>query len=106
MSFVHLHSHTHFSLLDGAGRLNDMVNKAGDLGMNALAITDHGNLFGSIDFYKACKNKGIKPIIGCEAYIAPGKHDLRQKIEGEKHAYHLILLAKNQIGFKNLIKQT
>ncbi|KAA3617495.1 MAG: DNA polymerase III subunit alpha [Calditrichaeota bacterium] len=104
MSFVHLHSHTHYSLLDGAGRLNDMVNKAGDLGMNALAITDHGNLFGSVEFYNACKKKNIKPIIGCEAYIAPGKHDFRQKMEGEKNYYHLILLAKNQTGFKNLIK--
>lgn len=104
MSFVHLHSHTHYSLLDGAGRLNDMVNKAGDLGMDALAITDHGNLFGAVEFYKACKSKGIKPIIGCEAYIAPAKHTLRQKIDGEKSYYHLILLAKNQTGFKNLIK--
>jgi DNA polymerase III subunit alpha len=81
-----------------------MVNKAGDLGMNALAITDHGNLFGAVDFYNACKKKSIKPIIGCEAYIAPAEHTLRQKIEGEKNYYHLILLAKNQTGFKNLIK--
>ncbi|MCB9057260.1 MAG: DNA polymerase III subunit alpha [Calditrichae bacterium] len=104
MSFVHLHSHTHYSLLDGAGRLKDMVNRAGELGMQALAITDHGNLFGAVEFYSECKKAGIKPIIGCEAYIAPGKRDFRQKIDGEANAYHLVLLAKNEKGFKNLIK--
>lgn len=81
-----------------------MVLRAAELKMEALAITDHGNLFGAVEFYTACKKHGIKPIIGCEAYIAPAARDYRQKIDGERNSYHLILLAKNQKGFKNLIK--
>ena len=104
MSFVHLHSHTHYSLLDGAGRVQDMVKRAAELKMEALAITDHGNLFGAIEFYQSCKKNNIKPIIGCEAYIAPAARDYRQRMEGERNSYHLVLLAKNQKGFKNLIK--
>jgi len=104
LSFVHLHSHTHYSLLDGAARINQMVQRAAELQMPALAITDHGNLFGSVEFYKACKEQGIKPIIGCEAYIAPDRRDLREKVNGELNAYHLVLLAKNETGYKNLIK--
>lgn len=71
--FTHLHVHTEYSLLDGAARINKLVKKAGELGMPALAITDHGVMYGVIDFYKACKKQGIKPIIGCEVYVAPGK---------------------------------
>ncbi len=104
MSFVHLHSHTHYSLLDGAARIKDMVNRAVELNMPALAITDHGNLFGAVEFYDTCIKNNIKPIIGCEAYIAPRERDLREKVDGELNSYHLVLLAKNQTGFKNLIK--
>ncbi len=104
MSFVHLHSHTHYSLLDGAGKIKDMVNRAAELGMKSLAITDHGNLFGALEFYTQAKKAGIKPIIGMEAYIAPGARTLRKQLEGESHSYHLVLLAKNEIGFRNLIK--
>jgi len=101
--FVHLHVHTHYSLLDGACRVSDLVAKAKSLGMDSLAITDHGCLFGVIDFYNECKKAGIKPIIGMEAYIAPGDRRLRQSVNGES-AYHLILLAKNLTGYKNLVK--
>jgi DNA polymerase-3 subunit alpha len=90
--------------LDGAARLQDLVTRAAELNMNALAITDHGNLFGAVEFYQECSKANIKPIIGCEAYIAPSARDFRQKIEGERSSYHLVLLAKNQTGFKNLIK--
>lgn len=104
MSFVHLHSHTHFSLLDGAARLQDAVKRAAELKMPALAITDHGNLFGAMEFYSACKAANIKPIIGMEAYMAPRERGLREKIDGERSAYHLVVLAKNKKGFENLIK--
>ncbi|MGD9899166.1 MAG: DNA polymerase III subunit alpha [Calditrichaceae bacterium] len=104
MSFVHLHSHTHYSLLDGAGKIKDLVNRAAELGMKSLAITDHGNLFGALEFYTQAKKAGIKPIIGMEAYIAPGSRTLRKQLEGESHSYHLVLLAKNETGFRNLIK--
>jgi len=103
-SFIHLHNHTQYSLLDGASKIKEMVQKTAELGMNALAITDHGNLFGALEFYTEAKSAGIKPIIGFEAYIAPRERSYRKKIEGESHSYHLVLLAKNEIGFKNLIK--
>jgi DNA polymerase-3 subunit alpha len=106
MSFVHLHSHTNFSLLDGAGKINEMIKETKRLGMNSLAITDHGNMFGSLDFYTQAKKNGVKPIIGCEAYIAPRERTLHKPVEGESHSYHLVLLAKNQTGYKNLIKLT
>jgi DNA polymerase-3 subunit alpha len=102
--FVHLHSHTHYSLLDGAGKVGDMVQRAANLGQKALAITDHGNMFGVLEFYKAAEKAGIKPIIGMEAYVAPKARDLKKKVEGESNNYHLVLLAKNEQGFKNLIK--
>ena len=104
MSFVHLHSHTAYSLLDGAGKISKMVARAAELDMPALAITDHGNMFGVLEFYKAAKKAGIKPILGMEAYVSPRERTLRKRIEGESNAYHLVLLAKNEIGFKNLIK--
>ena len=104
MSFVHLHSHTSYSLLDGAGKIKEMVQRASELNMKALAITDHGNMFGALEFYDEAKKAGIKPILGMEAYIAPRERTLRKAIDGESHSYHLVLLAKNQTGFKNLMK--
>ena len=104
MSFVHLHNHTHYSLLDGAAKIKEMVERTVELGMNALAITDHGNLFGVLEFYDAAKAAGIKPILGMEAYIAPREHTLRKQVDGESTSYHLVLLAKNQTGFKNLMR--
>jgi len=104
LSFVHLHSHTSYSLLDGAGKIKGMVERTAELGMKALAITDHGNMFGAIEFYNEAKKAGIKPIIGMEAYIAPRERTYRKAIDGESHSYHLVLLAKNQTGFKNLMK--
>ncbi len=104
MSFVHLHNHTHFSLLDGAAKIKEMVQRAAELNMEALAITDHGNLFGVLEFYSEAKAAGIKPIIGMEAYIAPKDHTLRKQVAGESTSYHLVLLAKNQTGFRNLLK--
>ena len=101
--FVHLHIHSEFSLLDGANRIKDLPVRAKELGMNAIALTDHGVMYGAIDFYKACKKEGIKPIIGCEVYVA-----LRSRFEKEagidNKYYHLILLAKNNQGYKNLSK--
>ncbi len=101
--FVHLHIHSEFSLLDGANRIKDLPVRAKELGMDAIAITDHGAMYGTIDFYKACKKEGIKPIIGCEVYVAPrSRFDKEPNIDN--HYYHLILLAKNQQGYQNLSK--
>ncbi len=103
-SFVHLHCHSHYSLLDGASRVPELVAHVKNLGMNACAITDHGNLFGAIEFYLACREAGINPIIGYEAYVAPGKRSEREAKKRGEAGYHLTLLAKNATGFKNLIK--
>lgn len=100
--FVHLHIHSEFSLLDGANRIKDLPVRAKELGMKAMAITDHGVMYGAIDFYKACKKEGIKPIIGCEVYVAPRSRFDKEPID--KQYYHLILLAKNNQGYKNLSK--
>ncbi len=101
--FVHLHVHSEFSLLDGANRIKDLPVRAKELGMNAIAITDHGVMFGVIDFYKACKANGVKPIIGCEVYVAPRtRFDKEPNIDNKYN--HLILLAKNNEGYKNLSK--
>ena len=101
--FVHLHVHSEFSLLDGANRIKDLPIRAKELGMDAMAITDHGVMFGAIDFYKACKANGVKPIIGCEIYVAPRK--CTNKEPGIDNKYnHLILLAKNMQGYHNLCK--
>ena len=101
--FVHLHVHSEFSLLDGANRIKDLPVKAKELGMDSIAITDHGVMFGAIDFYKACKSNGVKPIIGCEVYVAPRtRFDKEPNIDNKY--YHLILLAKNNEGYKNLSK--
>jgi DNA polymerase-3 subunit alpha len=102
--FVHLHCHSHYSLLDGANRVPELVAHVKKLGMNACAITDHGNLFGAIEFYLACREAGINPIIGYEAYVAPGKRGEREAKRRGEAGYHLTLLAKNATGFKNLIK--
>lgn len=101
--FIHLHNHTHYSLLDGLTKVKDMVKKAKSYGMPALAITDHGNMYGAIEFYLACKDAGIKPIIGCEVYVAPRRmQDKTPRID--TRPYHLVLLAKNETGYNNLIK--
>jgi len=102
-SFVHLHVHSEYSLLDGAARIDDLVDRAAALGMTSLALTDHGVMYGAISFYKACRARGIKPIIGCEAYYTAGS--LREKMSRqEQPIYHLILLAKNLKGYQNLMK--
>ena len=102
-NFVHLHVHSEFSLLDGANRIKDIPVIAKELGMDSIAITDHGAMFGVIDFYKACKANGIKPIIGCEVYVAPRtRHDKDPNLDSKYN--HLILLAKNMEGYKNLSK--
>ncbi len=101
--FVHLHVHTHYSLLDGATRIEALVARAKELGMPSLAISDHGNLFGAIEFYLAARKAGIKPIIGCEAYLAP-IHRLRKEPSEDKDSYHLLLLAMNREGYQNLLR--
>lgn len=103
MAFTHLHVHTEYSLLDGAARIKDVVARAKELGMESLAITDHGVMFGVIDFYKECKKQGIRPIIGCEVYTAARKMTDKDA-EKDKRQGHLILLVKNETGYKNLIK--
>ncbi|MCS7014593.1 MAG: DNA polymerase III subunit alpha [Gemmatales bacterium] len=102
--FVHLHCHSHYSLLDGASRIPELVSHVKSLGMNALALTDHGNLYGAIEFYQHCVAQGIKPIIGYEAYVAPGSRFERDSRGTGEAAYHLTLLAYNEQGFRNLIR--
>lgn len=102
-NFIHLHNHTDFSLLDGAASCKRLVAKAKELNMEAIAITDHGNMFGVLKFYQECKKQGIKPIIGNEFYIAPSSMTLKSGSESGNRYYHLILLAKNNIGYKNLM---
>ena len=103
--FVHLHCHTEFSLLDGACRVDRLIDKASDLGFGSLAITDHGAMFGAINFYRAARAKDIKPIIGCEMYVAPGsRHEKKTGARGKEAYYHLVLLAKNEAGYKNLVR--
>src|SRR5215470_7811069 len=103
--FVHLHLHTEYSLLDGACRLDRLMDKARQLKFPSLAITDHGVLYGAIDFYKAAQEKGIKPIIGCEVYVAPGSRLEKKTSSGGRDVYHhLVLLAKDEAGYKNLIR--
>ncbi|MBM3149813.1 MAG: PHP domain-containing protein, partial [Chloroflexi bacterium] len=102
--FTHLHVHTEFSLLDGLCRVSQLISKANDLGMNTLAITDHGNMHGVINFYSIAKNAGIKPIIGCEMYLAETSH--LNKTISEKSTYHLTVLVKNLQGYRNLLQLT
>ncbi|HLR34917.1 MAG TPA: DNA polymerase III subunit alpha [Tissierellales bacterium] len=100
--FVHLHVHTEYSLLDGANRIKDLVSKTKELGMDAIAITDHGNMFGVVDFYKEAKKQGINPILGSEVYVSKGAYT--EKNPKKKEQYHLVLLAKNNKGYLNLMK--
>ena len=103
--FVHLHLHTQFSLLDGALRLKPLFQRAEEYKMPAIAMTDHGNMFGAVDFFLKAKEHGIKPIIGCEVYVAPKSRFEKTTIAGLSDAsYHLILLARNYAGYKNLMK--
>ena len=104
MSFAHLHVHTEYSLLDGSNKIKEYVARVKELGMNSSAITDHGVMFGCIDFYKAAKEAGIKPILGCEVYVAPGSRFDRETVKGEERYYHLVLLAENDLGYSNLTK--
>ncbi|MFH1661894.1 MAG: DNA polymerase III subunit alpha [Candidatus Falkowbacteria bacterium] len=105
MQFIHLHTHTHYSLLDGLAKPDELIKRAKEDGIEALALTDHGVMYGVIEFYQKCKKAGIKPIIGVEAYLAPGsRHDKNTRADGK--SYHLILLAKDNDGYKNLIKLT
>jgi DNA polymerase-3 subunit alpha len=102
--FVHLHCHSHYSLLDGASPINRLVSRAKSHGMNALALTDHGNLHGALEFYRKAKDAGINPILGYEAYVAPGSRFERDASSSKEAAYHLTLLAQNKTGFRNLVK--
>src|SRR3954462_9715124 len=103
--FIHLHLHTEYSLLDAACRLDNLVEKALALKFPAMAMTDHGVLFGAIDFYQAAREKGIKAIIGCEVYVAPGSRLEKKASSGGRDVYnHLVLLAKDEEGYKNLVK--
>ena len=105
MSFVHLHTHSEYSLLDGANRIPDLIARVRDLGMDSLAVTDHGNLHAAWTFYEQAKEAKIRPILGFEAYVAFGSRHARERVEGAPANYsHLVLLAKNQTGYKNLIK--
>ena len=104
MKFTHLHVHTEYSLLDGSGKINEMIARTKELGMDSLAITDHGSMFGVIDFYRACKKEEINPILGCEIYVAPKSRFERGPGSSEGRYYHLVLLAENNIGYQNLMK--
>ncbi len=102
MSFVHLHLHSQYSLLDGANRLDDVLSSAKEAGMPAMALTDHGNMFGAVEFYDRARRIGIKPIVGIEASVAPGSR--LDKTPDNARSNHLVLLARNETGYRNLIK--
>lgn len=104
MSFTHLHVHTEYSLLDGSSKIKEITKRAAELGMDSLAITDHGVMYGVIDFYKAAKEAGIKPVLGCEVYVAPGSRYDKEAGTGEDKYNHLVLLAENNTGYQNLMK--
>lgn len=104
MSFTHLHVHTEYSLLDGSSKIKEITKRAAELGMDSLAITDHGVMYGVIDFYKAAKEAGIKPVLGCEVYVAPGSRFDKEAGTGEDKYNHLVLLAENNTGYQNLMK--
>ncbi|MBR6321340.1 MAG: DNA polymerase III subunit alpha, partial [Lachnospiraceae bacterium] len=104
MAFTHLHVHTEYSLLDGSAKIGELVSRAKEMGFDSLAITDHGVMYGVIDFYKACKKAGIKPILGCEVYVAPNSRFDRELSGGDDRYYHLILLAENMTGYENLMR--
>ena len=105
MSFAHLHVHTEYSLLDGSNKIKECVARVKELGMDSVAITDHGVMFGVIDFYRAARAAGIKPILGCEVYVAPGSRFDKEALgNGDDRYYHLVLLAENDEGYHNLMK--
>ena len=104
MAFAHLHVHTEYSLLDGSNKIKEYVSQVKALGMDSAAITDHGVMYGVIDFYRACKSEGIRPVLGCEVYVAPGSRFDQEKNAGDDRYYHLILLAENNTGYSNLMK--
>ena len=104
MSFVHLHCHTQYSLLDGAIRIGDLVERTRSFGQDAVAITDHGVMFGAVEFHDKARDAGIKPIIGCEVYVAPGSMEVKEAIPGQPRYFHLILLAENYSGYQNLMR--
>lgn len=104
MSFAHLHVHTEYSLLDGSNKIKEYVARVKALGMDSAAITDHGVMYGVIDFYREAKNQGINPILGCEVYVAPNSRFDREVTGGEDRYYHLVLLAENNEGYANLMK--
>lgn len=104
MAFTHLHVHTEYSLLDGSNKIKEYVKRVKELGMDSAAITDHGVMYGVIDFYKACKAEGINPILGCEVYVAPNSRFDKELTGGEDRYYHLVLLAENNTGYENLMK--
>ena len=104
MAFTHLHVHTEYSLLDGSNKIKEYVKRVKELGMDSAAITDHGVMYGVIDFYKAAKEVGIKPILGCEVYVAPNSRFDKELVGGEDRYYHLVLLAENNVGYENLTK--
>ena len=98
MGFAHLHLHTEYSLLDGSCKIGELMERARELGMEHIAITDHGNMYGVIDFYRAANAAGLHPVIGCEVYVAPGSRFDREMSKGENRYHHLILLAENNQG--------
>lgn len=104
MNFAHLHVHTEYSLLDGSNKIKEYVARVKELGMNSAAITDHGVMFGVIDFYREAKKAGINPILGCEVYVAPGSRFDKEVGTKEDRYYHLVLLAENNQGYQNLMK--
>lgn len=104
MAFTHLHVHTEYSLLDGSSKIKELVKQAKDQGMDSIAITDHGVMYGVIDFYRAAREIGIKPVLGCEVYVAPGSRFDKEAGSGEDKYYHLVLLAENNTGYSNLMK--
>ena len=104
MGFTHLHLHTEYSLLDGSCKIGELMDRAKELGMEHIAITDHGNMYGVIDFYRAAHKAGINPVVGCEVYVAPGSRFDRENVKGEDRYNHLVLLAENNTGYANLMK--
>ena len=101
-AFVHLHNHSEYSLLDGACRISEMVDWAYDNSVPAVALTDHGNMFGAYEFYIIAKEKGVNPIVGCEVYVAPDSRNSRE--QSQRKPYHLTLIAENEVGYKNLMR--
>ncbi len=102
--FIHLHNHSHYSLLDGAAKVDQLVGRCVEYGMDAFALTDHGNLYGVLDFYKEARKQKVKPIIGCEVYVANGSRHEKQRVPGKKNYFHLVLLAKDKEGYQNLLR--